>query len=162
MMDWFDPEKALDLLAVAGTVAITMVAMPTLLRAAVLVMGSGAIVAGKFVYARHKWLKGQHEDIVNVTAQTTRSAVVELDTIVASRALIDVWHSPYLVARIKRAAKACNDKNCVVVFGSPDLAKAVYDPLIEMVADSIQNTAFLDYVTGKPMLVRRFVLALTF
>jgi hypothetical protein len=127
--------------------------------------GSGIIFLTRIATGWRKYHRGDQSDTINVTLNTTRDGRLRIDTLVADRELWDVWSNPYLVLRLRKAIKACTTEDPVVKFKnarSRNDYRAVYDPLISLIAERCTSEHSLDLAMGHPMQEHRFVIALTY
>jgi hypothetical protein len=127
--------------------------------------GSGIIFLTKIAAGWRKYRRGDQSDTINVTLNTCRNGTLCIDTLVADRELWDVWSNPYLVLRLRNAIKACTADDPVVKLrtkkGRNDY-RAIYDPLISLIAERCTNEHSLDLAMGRAMQEHRFVIALTY
>jgi hypothetical protein len=129
--------------------------------------GGGLVFAGKYLLGRRQYDRGDQSNIVNITLNTTRGGTLAVDTVVADRTLLDVYPNVYHVARLRAMARLCTHGNPLVCFpartnGSRDEYRAIYDPLISLIAEACTNSNSIDLALGRPMREHRFVVALTF
>jgi hypothetical protein len=128
--------------------------------------GNGLVFAGKYVLGWHQFGRGDQSHIVNVTLNTTRGGRLSIDTIVADRLLTDVYQNIYQVMRLRAARALCTDTDPVICFPagrtSRNEYRAMYDPIVNLVAERCTNSNSIDLALGRPLYEHHFVVAMTF
>jgi hypothetical protein len=167
LADYLDFSKWLDgLLFGLGMFAVWMLAVlgGSIMRSAGTAGGSGLVFAGRWLLGRHQFERNDQSTIVNVTLNTTRGGVLSTDTLVADMPLSSVYQNLYLAMRLRAAGKACTvDDPVVKLTGNGDrTTRAIYDPLINLIAEACTNSNSIDLAIGVPVKEHRFVVALTF
>jgi len=78
--------------------------------------GAGLTVAGKYMRGWRAYLRGEENEIVNITLNMVIDNHLKFDTIVADRNVNEVWSNPYHVRLIRAAAKKTTHDNPVIMF----------------------------------------------
>jgi len=78
--------------------------------------GAGLTFAGRYVRGWRAYLRGEENEIVNITLNMVADDHLKFDTIVADRNVNDVWTNPYHLRLIRAAAKKTTHDNPVVMF----------------------------------------------
>ncbi len=78
--------------------------------------GAGLTFMGKYVRGWRAYLRGEENEIVNITLNMVVDDHLKFDTIVADRNVTDVWTNPYHLGLIRAAAKKTTHDNPVVMF----------------------------------------------
>jgi hypothetical protein len=166
MMEYLDPSRLLDgLLFGLGVFAIWLLAVigGSIMRSAGTAGGSGLIFCARWLLGRHQYGRGDQSTIINITLNTTRDGVLSTDTLVADVPLARVYQNLYLAMKVRAAGKACTVGDPVVWLGVREKdVRALYDPLINLIAAACTNSGSVDLAIGAPVTEHRFVVALTF
>jgi hypothetical protein len=78
--------------------------------------GAGITFMGKYVRGWRAYLRGEENEIVNITLNMVIDNHLKFDTIVADRNVTDVWTNLYHLGLIRAAAKKTTHDNPVVMF----------------------------------------------
>src|SRR5262245_3735540 len=78
--------------------------------------GAGLTVAGKYVRGWRAYMRGEENEIVNITLNIVADDHLKFDTLVADRNINDVWTNPYHLGLIRAAAKKTTHNNPVLMF----------------------------------------------
>ena len=78
--------------------------------------GAGLTFMGKYVRGWRAYLRGEENEIVNITLNMVVDNHLKFDTIVADRNVTEVWTNPYHLGLIRAAAKKTTHDNPVVMF----------------------------------------------
>ena len=78
--------------------------------------GAGLTFMGKYVRGWRAYLRGEENEIVNITLNMVVDDHLKFDTIVADRNVTDVWTNPYHLGLIRAAAKKTTHDNPIVMF----------------------------------------------
>jgi hypothetical protein len=166
MWEYLDPSRLLDgLLFGLGIFAVWLLAVigGSIMRSAGTAGGSGLIFCARWLLGRHQYGRGDQSTIVNITLNTVRDGVLSVDTLVADVPLARVYQNLYLAMRVRAAGKACTVDDPVVRLGLSDKdVRALYDPLINLIAAACTNSGSVDLAIGRPVAEHRFAVALTF
>lgn len=179
MLPDLDPSKIFDGIFVAFGLLIVWAATivtASIIRSISTAGGMGLVHVGKMAGGWWRYVRGDDGDIVNITLNTISNQYLKMDTLVSDRHVKDVWPNVYLARRIRRAARACTMADPVVhlkpnghglfhrAVKAPknDDHRALYGPLISLIAEACTNQGSIDLAIGRPMREFRFVVALTF
>ena len=78
--------------------------------------GAGLTFMGKYARGWRAYLRGEENEIVNITLNMVVDNHLKFDTIVADRNVSEVWTNPYHLGLIRAAAKKTTYDNPVVMF----------------------------------------------
>jgi hypothetical protein len=78
--------------------------------------GAGLTFMGKYARGWRAYLRGEENEIVNITLNMVVDNQLKFDTIVADRKVSEVWTNPYHLGLIRAAAKRTTHDNPVVMF----------------------------------------------
>ena len=67
--------------------------------------GAGLTFMGKYVRGWRAYLRGEENEIVNITLNMVVDNYLKFDTLVADRYVSEVWSNPYHLGLIRAAAK---------------------------------------------------------
>lgn len=78
--------------------------------------GAGLTFMGKYVRGWRAYLRGEENEIVNITLNMVVDNYLKFDTLVADRLVTSVWNNPYHLGLIRAAAKKTTHDNPVLMF----------------------------------------------
>jgi hypothetical protein len=132
---------------------------------------STPILLGYWFYSR-----SNNPNEINVTLNILADGRLDIDTIVADRKLVEIYHNAFIAQVIKLSARRTTVEVPVVTFPvkrktgwlrlsrktHEHIYEAVYNPLISRVSEQTNSIFSFMKSVGLPMIEYRFVLALTY